>query len=88
MQKSENTHAPLLGGEALEVDTQQRREVTADQAAAVVRSIKAARDGAAKASMLLALGGLGESGLWRRMDALECEMQDLLAGLKPALFFE
>lgn len=72
----------------LEVKALHRQEVSTVQVDAIVRSIKAAMDGAAKASLLLSLNGLGDSALWRRMDALESEMKEAFVALKPAIFFD
>lgn len=79
----------VMSDGAVQVDGRRcGKEVTAEQAVAIFRSIKAAHHGAAKASLALALNGLGDTELWRRMDALEQEMQELLARLNPTLFFE
>lgn len=63
-------------------------ELSVEQAAGAIRAVSKARDGAAHGALILAQAGLGETGLWQRLDALESEMKALLAGFKPALFLE
>lgn len=65
-----------------------RISLDATQTLAVLRALKAAREGAGQASYILAAAKLGDLALWRRMDALEQEMAELLAGLQPTLFLE
>lgn len=66
----------------------ERVELSAERTAAAIRAVAKARDGAAHGALILAQAGLGETGLWQRLDALESEMKALLAGFKPTLFLE
>lgn len=63
-------------------------QVTAAQAQAVILAVTSMRDAACQAAWRLAQAGMGELPLWRRLDALEAEMRDLLVVLQPTLVLE